>query len=116
MSVTKLRRVAAVALVATFAIACGAFALGATASVRLDEVNSELEQLRAEAYVAQTLVDPAEPGGSIDPSSLAEALDTPCATEDSDANCYWDAALRGNGEGSSFVVVEGHIFPMPKVG
>ena len=32
----------------------------------------------------------------------------PCATEDSD-NCYWDASTRGNGKGSSFVVIEGIV-------
>jgi hypothetical protein len=29
-----------------------------------------------------------------------------CATEDSD-NCFWDAAVRGNGEGTSFVTLNG---------
>ncbi len=29
----------------------------------------------------------------------------PCVTEDSD-NCFWDAA-RGNGEGLSFVIIDG---------
>lgn len=49
-------------------------------------------------------------GGSIGPASLAAALDTPCPTEDSD-NCYW---LGGtNGLGTSFVTVEGHLFPLP---
>lgn len=31
---------------------------------------------------------------------------TPCVTEDSD-NCYWDAVLNGNGEGTSFVTIDG---------
>ena len=30
----------------------------------------------------------------------------PCAQEDSD-NCYWDAALFGNHEGTSFVTLNG---------
>lgn len=33
----------------------------------------------------------------------------PCATEDSD-NCYWDAELQGNGEGRSFVTIDGHVY------
>lgn len=33
----------------------------------------------------------------------------PCASEDSD-NCYWDAATRGNGRGTSFVVIRGQYF------
>jgi outer membrane biosynthesis protein TonB len=30
----------------------------------------------------------------------------PCPTEDSD-NCYWDATIRGYGQGSSFVTIDG---------
>lgn len=30
----------------------------------------------------------------------------PCPTEDSD-NCYWDADIQGNGEGTSFVTLDG---------
>lgn len=33
----------------------------------------------------------------------------PCAAEDS-SGCYWDAAARGNGEGTSFVNVAGVTF------
>lgn len=33
----------------------------------------------------------------------------PCPTEDSD-NCYWDAQRQGNGEGSSFIVLDGVIY------
>ena len=28
----------------------------------------------------------------------------PCAEEDSPGPCYWDAARRGNGQGTSFIV------------
>lgn len=31
----------------------------------------------------------------------------PCDFEDSEYNCYWDAKTRGNGEGTSFVNVDG---------
>ena len=35
----------------------------------------------------------------------------PCATEDSDGPCYWDASRRGNGAGRSFVVSDdGEVF------
>lgn len=34
---------------------------------------------------------------------------TPCATEDS-TNCYWDADLAGNGEGRSFVDIDGTAY------
>lgn len=42
-------------------------------------------------------------------SLFDRALTTPCAEEDSD-NCYWNASLQGNGEGSSFVVVNGTTY------
>lgn len=32
-----------------------------------------------------------------------------CATEDSE-NCYWDATIRGNGQGRSFINIRGHVF------
>jgi hypothetical protein len=31
----------------------------------------------------------------------------PCVSEDSDGLCYWDASVRGNGSGHSFVAVPG---------
>jgi len=52
-----------------------------------------------------------ENGGPVDPASIMEALETPCAVEDDD-NCYWLAEVRGNGQGDSFLNVEGHIFPL----
>lgn len=33
----------------------------------------------------------------------------PCATEDSD-QCYWDAQEQGNGQGRSFVVLDGTVY------
>jgi hypothetical protein len=53
---------------------------------------------------------PLDPGGVIDPASVAAALATPCATEDSD-NSFWDAATMGNQMGASYVTIEGHVFP-----
>lgn len=32
-----------------------------------------------------------------------------CATEDS-TNCYWDATIRGNGQGNSFIDVNGTAY------
>lgn len=32
-----------------------------------------------------------------------------CANEDSQ-NCYWDATMRGNGQGRSFINIRGHLF------
>lgn len=55
-----------------------------------------------------------QPGGLIEPASLAAALETPCEQEDS-VNCYWRADLRGNGQGTSFVNVEGHVYPLTTV-
>lgn len=33
----------------------------------------------------------------------------PCATEDS-TNCYWDANVQGNGQGNSFIDVNGTAY------
>lgn len=46
-------------------------------------------------------------GMSIDRSPNPPALPA-CETEDSD-NCWWDATEHGNGEGLSFVVIEGEV-------
>lgn len=55
--------------------------------------------------------DASSPGGAVSPASIAEAMATPCATEDSD-DCVWLADRMGNGEGDSFVTVEGHVFAL----
>jgi len=34
-----------------------------------------------------------------------------CPTEDSDM-CYWDATVQGNGQGTSFVSILDHAFPI----
>lgn len=35
----------------------------------------------------------------------------PCAHEDSPGPCYWDASVRGNGQGRSFVITDdGEVF------
>ena len=40
------------------------------------------------------------------PAPITAALTpyVPCADEDSPGPCYWDAARRGNGQGTSFIV------------
>lgn len=44
---------------------------------------------------AYTIVDKAQEIGYV-----------PCANEDSVGPCYWDAAKRGNGQGTSFIVTD----------
>lgn len=34
----------------------------------------------------------------------------PCPTEDSETSCFWDAEKRGNGRGTSFVVINTEEF------
>jgi len=34
---------------------------------------------------------------------LTQAPLAPCATEDQETACYWDAPTRGNGQGQSFI-------------
>lgn len=52
----------------------------------------------------------APPAASSAPAATPGALPTytlpPCPTEDSD-DCYWDAARMGNGQGTSFVSLQG---------
>ena len=38
------------------------------------------------------------------PTTSALTPYVPCAEEDSPGPCYWDAARRGNGQGTSFIV------------
>lgn len=33
-----------------------------------------------------------------------------CIQEDDTQNCYWDASVRGNGQGQSFVVLNGVVY------
>ena len=91
---------------------------------RLDAQQGRVEQVaRDVAYLAQadeaaanraaveaeTARQLAGQGGAIDPANLAEALATPCPTEDSD-NCVWYGGA--NQSGDAFVTVEGHDFPL----
>jgi len=46
--------------------------------------------------------------------ALFIALGTPCPSEDTHG-CYWDAAHRGNGVGTSFVDVAGRPFYLAEV-
>lgn len=39
-----------------------------------------------------------------------EIVLTPCVTEDQQTDCYWDADVRGNGAGTSFVVIDGELY------
>jgi len=50
---------------------------------------------------ASCLWDMPNPGGTL----VLKA----CEQEDSD-NCYWDATIRGNGQGRSFINIRGHQF------
>lgn len=40
---------------------------------------------------------------------MRASLSVPCPTEDS-TNCYWDASVQGNGEGRSFVDIDGTLY------
>ena len=45
---------------------------------------------------------------SVQTESHGETL-PPCESEDSE-DCYWDAEVAGNGEGTSFIEFHGHIY------
>ena len=52
------------------------------------------------------IVSPLAPAPAPVPAPATAALTpyVPCAEEDSPGPCYWDAARRGNGQGTSFIV------------
>lgn len=41
--------------------------------------------------------------------ALMISLSTPCEFEDS-TNCYWNAQEQGNGQGNSFVDIQGEAY------
>ena len=47
---------------------------------------------------------PSAPAPVPAPTTAALTPYVPCAEEDSPGPCYWDAARRGNGQGTSFIV------------
>ena len=50
-------------------------------------------------------------------SALVAPSLAPCATEDQETACYWDAATRSNGHGSSFIVtITGAVIMLPTEG
>lgn len=44
-----------------------------------------------------------------EPTPAPSSTLPPCEYEDSD-NCFWDAQSRGNGEGTSFVVLDNIVY------
>ncbi len=55
---------------------------------------------------------------SIQPAAAAPSIHAdgyePCAAEDAEGPCYWDASIRGNGNGTSFVVrADGTVIRFP---
>lgn len=52
-------------------------------------------------------------GSSTITNEIAFADLPACATEDS-TNCYWDAAVNGNGEGASFIDRDGVVTYVPE--
>lgn len=53
-----------------------------------------------------SIISPLAPAPAPVPAPTTAALTpyVPCAEEDSPGPCYWDAARRGNGQGTSFIV------------
>ena len=49
-------------------------------------------------------LSPSAPAPVPAPTTAALTPYVPCAEEDSPGPCYWDAARRGNGRGTSFIV------------
>lgn len=96
-------------------LACGEHAKPATDYAPVSEGGMGWWAYCEPALMDEPATPPAStPGGDVDPASIAQALGTACPTEDSE-NCFWDASRNGNGQGASFVTVEGHIFPLDDV-
>lgn len=87
----------------TGGVAC-ALAWSLIAAVSAGQARDMIEEATASPITSEL-------GGIVDPGNIAAALDTACPTEDS-VNCYWVAENQGNGEGESFVNIEGHVFPL----
>ena len=52
-----------------------------------------------------SLISPLSPSAPAPvPATAPLSPYVPCAEEDSPGPCYWDAASRGNGQGTSFIV------------
>ena len=53
-----------------------------------------------------SIISPLAPAPAPVPAPTTAALTPyiPCADEDAPGPCYWDAARRGNGQGTSFIV------------
>lgn len=49
-------------------------------------------------------LSPSAPAPVPAPATAPLSPYVPCADEDSPGPCYWDAARRGNGQGTSFIV------------
>ena len=49
-------------------------------------------------------LSPSAPAPVPAPTTAPLSPYVPCAEEDSPGPCYWDAARRGNGQGTSFIV------------
>jgi hypothetical protein len=66
------------------------------------------EQVPAPAPIVEPVTEPAP---IIEPAQDYPVYQLPaCSTEDSTENCYWDAANMGNGQGQSFVVLNGTVY------
>jgi len=76
--------------------------------VKTVTVNVPTKDQGAEDYARQQGF---ESGAASIQRGVDDALNTPCANEDS-SDCYWNAATMGNGTGTSFVNLGGNIYPL----
>ena len=99
----------------TLNIACAAIGAAGLCIVAVAACTPDQPAVPQPVVIEQPTVAPvAETPTSDWQASLMAALETPCEQEDS-ANCYWRADIMGNGTGTSFVNVEGNIFPLTSV-
>lgn len=103
---------AGLAIIATTATACTLMSMPEAPLCGTTQATSELCTVPAYADIPKHQLDGLDPVGLTEAQEEARlakigrsTLPT-CPTEDSD-NCQWDARYQGNGQGRSFVTIDG---------
>lgn len=97
----------------TLAVAAGLIAAatltGCSAAQAAAPVTKPVTEQHLTTVVSPTPTLTPRSSDTVNERSPIVATITACATEDS-SDCYWDAASRGNGHGTSFVDIDGRLF------
>lgn len=91
----------------TLNIACAT--IGAAALIVL-AVNAACPTPPPIGEVYPTVPVESTPVVDAEPAEHPDIVLVPCPVEDAVIDCYWDAATMGNGQGTSFVVIDGVVY------